>query len=59
MKQGGGTVLLAHFTEETCRRYQYDLAVRELKSVTIRVRVATLGSFGKWMVRCDRIVEDR
>ena len=26
----------------------------ELKSGTIRVRVATLGSFGKWMVRCDK-----
>ena len=43
MKQVGGTVLLAHFTEETCRSYQYDLAGRELKSGTIRVRVATLG----------------
>jgi hypothetical protein len=43
----GGTVLLAHFSEETCRSYQYDLAARELKSGTIRVRVATLGSFGK------------
>src|SRR6059058_2309155 len=31
MKQVGGTVLLAHFTEETCRSYQYDLAGRELK----------------------------
>ena len=40
MKQVGGTVLLAHFTEETCRRYQYDLGVRELTSGTIRVRLA-------------------
>jgi site-specific recombinase XerD len=54
----GGTVLLAHFTEETCRSYQYDLAGRELKSGTIRVRVATLGSFGKWMVRRDKLVRN-
>ena len=58
MKQVGGTVLLAHFTEETCRSYQYDLAGRELKSGTIRVRVATLGSFGKWMVRRDKLVRN-
>src|SRR4030095_6381618 len=56
MKQVGGTVLVAHCTEETCRRYQYALAGRELKSGTIRVRVATLGSFGKWMVRRDKLV---
>jgi site-specific recombinase XerD len=56
MKQVGGTVLLTHFTEETCRSYQYDLAGRELKSGTIRLRVATLGSFGKWMVRRDKLV---
>ena len=58
MKQVGGTVLLAHFTEETCRSYQYDLAGRELKSGTIRVRLATLGSFGKWMVRRDKLVRN-
>src|SRR6266481_10084449 len=58
MKQVGGTVLLSHFTEETCRRYQYDLAGRELKSGTIRVRLATLGSFGKWMVRRDKLVRN-
>ena len=58
MKLVGGTVLLAHFTEETCRRYQYDLAGRELKSGTIHVRVATLGSFGKWMVRRDKLVRN-
>jgi site-specific recombinase XerC len=39
-------------------RYQYDLAGRELKSGTIRVRVATLGSFGKWMVRRDKLVRN-
>ncbi len=58
MKQVGGTVLLAHFTEEICRRYQYDLAGRGLKNGTIRVRVATLGSFGKWMVRRDKLVRN-
>jgi site-specific recombinase XerC len=58
MKQVGGTVLLTHFTEETCRSYQYDLAGRELKSGTIRLRVATLGSFGKWMVHRDKLVRN-
>src|SRR5216683_8047802 len=28
MKQIGGTVLVTHFTAETCRAYQYDLAAR-------------------------------
>src|SRR5262252_7225826 len=58
MKQVGGTALLTHFTEETCRSYQYDLANRELKTGTIRLRVATLGSFGKWMVRRDKVVRN-
>ncbi|MDO8479032.1 MAG: tyrosine-type recombinase/integrase [Candidatus Rokubacteria bacterium] len=58
MKQMGGTVLLVHFTEETCRRYQYDLAGRGLKNGTIRVRLAVLGSFGKWMVRRDKLVRN-
>src|SRR5216683_720597 len=30
MKQIGGTVLVTHFTAETCRAYQYDLAARAL-----------------------------
>ena len=30
----------------------------ELKSWTIRVRVATLGSFGKWMIRRDKVVRN-
>src|SRR5215467_4029301 len=58
MKRTGGTVLLSDFTEETCRSYQYDLANRELKTGTIRLRVATLGSFGKWMVRRDKVVRN-
>jgi integrase/recombinase XerC len=58
MKQVGGTVLVTQFTEDTCRRYQYDLAARELKTGTIRVRLATLGSFGKWMVRRDKLVRN-
>ena len=58
MKHVGGTALLTHFTEETCRSYQYDLANRELKTGTIRLRVATLGSFGKWMVRRDKVVRN-
>src|SRR5215510_2167161 len=31
---------------------------RELKTGTIRLRVATLGSFGKWMVRRDKVVRN-
>ena len=48
MKQIGGTVLIPHFTADTCRAYQYDLAARGLQTSSIRVRLATLGSFGKW-----------
>jgi len=44
MKLVGGTLLLTHFTEEICRSYQYELAGRELKSGTIRVRVARSGA---------------
>ena len=58
MKRTGGTVLLKDFTEETCRSYQYDLAERQLKTGTIRLRVAALGSFGKWMVRRDKLVRN-
>jgi len=58
MKHVGGTALLTHFTEEMCRSYQYDLANRELKTGTIRLRVATLGSFGKWMVCRDKAVRN-
>ena len=55
MKQIGGTVLVTHFTAETCRAYQYDLAARGLQTSSIRVRLATLGSFGKWAVRRDKL----
>jgi len=58
MRQVGGTVFVTHFTAETCRNYQYDLAGRGLKSNTIRVRLATLGSFGKWAVRRDKLVRN-
>jgi site-specific recombinase XerD len=54
-KKVGGTVLISHFTPEMCRAYQYDLSARELKTNTIRVRLATLGSFGKWAVYRERI----
>ena len=55
MKQVGGTVLATHFTADNCRSYQYDLTSRGLKTATIRVRLATLGSFGKWAVRRDKL----
>jgi len=58
MKQIGGTVLVTHFTAETCRAYQYDLAARALQTSSIRVRLATLGSFGKWAVRRDKLVRN-
>jgi mono/diheme cytochrome c family protein len=51
----GGTVLISHFTPDMCRAYQYDLSARGLKTNTIRVRLATLGSFGKWAVYRERI----
>jgi integrase/recombinase XerC len=58
MKQVGATVFVTHFTAETCRNYQCDLAGRGLKSNTIRVRLATLGSFGKWAVRRDKLLRN-
>jgi len=58
MKQIGGTVLVTHFTADMCRKYQYDLASRGLKTGSIRVRLATLGSLGKWAVRRDKLVRN-
>lgn len=55
MQEVGGTVLVVHFTAERCRRYQYALAARGLKANSIRVRLATLGSFGKWAVRREKL----
>jgi integrase/recombinase XerC len=54
-KKVGGTVLVADFTAELCRTYHYDLAARALQTNSIRVRLATLGSFGKWAVRHGRL----
>ena len=54
----GGPVLLPHFTADLCRAYQYDLARRHLQTNTIRVRLATLGSFGKWAVRRDKLARN-
>jgi integrase/recombinase XerC len=54
----GTSVLVAHFTAELCRAYQHDLAARSLKTNTIRVRLATLGSFGKWAVRREKILRN-
>src|SRR5262249_8224537 len=55
MQEIGGTVLVVHFTAERCRAYQYALAARGLKANSIRVRLATLGSFGKWAVRREKL----
>ncbi|MBI4543294.1 MAG: tyrosine-type recombinase/integrase [Gemmatimonadetes bacterium] len=51
----GGTVLVSHFTADRCRDYQYALAERGLQAASIRVRLATLASFGKWAVRRDKL----
>jgi len=53
--QVGGSVLIAHFTSELCRSYQYFMASKELQSGSIRVRLAVLGSFGKWAVKHSRL----
>src|SRR5229473_4285393 len=58
MKPLGGTVLVSHFTAETCRAYQYDLAARGLQTSSIRVRLATLGSLGKCAVRRDQVARN-
>src|SRR5262247_4849927 len=55
MREVGGTVLLTHFTADRCRAYQYALAARGLQANSIRVRLATLGSFGKWAVRREKL----
>src|SRR5713101_2251902 len=51
----GGTVLVTHLTADHCRDYQYQLVARGLQPNTVRVRLATLGSFAKWAVRRDKI----
>lgn len=51
----GGTVLVTHFTADRCREYQYALSARGLQTNSIRVRLATLGSFGKWAVRREKL----
>ena len=53
--QIGGSVLIAHFTAELCRSYQYFMASKELQPGSIRVRLAVLGSFGKWAVKHSRL----
>jgi site-specific recombinase XerD len=58
MRRAGGTLLANHFTTEVCREYQYDLSSRGLQTNTVRVRLATLGSFGKWAVRRDRLLRN-
>src|SRR2546427_1404665 len=58
MKQVGGTVFVTHFTGGSCRNSQHALAGRGLKRHTIRARLATLGSFGKWAVRREKLVRN-
>jgi integrase/recombinase XerC len=54
----GGAVLVSDFSSELCRAYHYDLAARGLQTNSIRVRLATLGSFGKWVVRHGRLEQN-
>ncbi|HXJ81262.1 MAG TPA: tyrosine-type recombinase/integrase [Candidatus Methylomirabilis sp.] len=51
----GGTVLVTHLTTDRCRDYQHALSARGLQANSIRVRLATLGSFGKWAVRREKL----
>ena len=55
MQDVGGTVLVIHFTADRCRDYLYALSSRGLQTNSIRVRLATLGSFGKWAVRREKL----
>src|SRR2546425_10674937 len=55
MQDVGGTVLVTHFTADRCRAYLYALSARGLQTNSIRVRLATLGSFGKWAVRREKL----
>ena len=50
-----GPLLIADFTPELCRSYQYFMAAKELQPGSIRVRLAVLGSFGKWAVKHSRL----
>ncbi len=54
-KEVGSPVTVQHFTADLCRAYQYHLTKRGMQANTIRVRLATLGSLGKWAVRRDKI----
>jgi site-specific recombinase XerD len=54
-----GTVLTTHFTTDLCRTYQYDLVTRrKLGASTVRLRLATLGSFGKWATQRRKLAEN-
>ena len=48
------TVLTSHFTTDLCRAYQYSLDRRGCQTNTIRTRLATLSSLGKWAVQRGR-----
>jgi site-specific recombinase XerD len=54
-EQVGGSVLIAHFNSELCRSYQYFMASKELQPGSVRVRLAVLGSFGKWAAKHSRL----
>src|SRR2546422_10655559 len=54
-EQARGPLLIADFTPELCRSYQYFMASKELQPGSIRVRLAVLGRFGKWGVRHSRL----
>lgn len=51
----GATVLIVHFNGDLVRAYQYELVGKELAPATIRLRLATLGSFARWAVRREKL----
>lgn len=48
-------MLIAQFTPELCRSYQYFMASRDLQPGSVRVRLAVLGRFAKWAVKHSRL----
>jgi hypothetical protein len=49
------TVLTSHFTVDLCPAYQYALDRRGCQANTVRTRLATLSSLGKWAVQRGRL----
>lgn len=48
-------VAVSRFTADLVRTYQYHLAERGLGGATVRLRLAVLASFARWMVRSGKL----